>query len=771
MGETVYVYNGNKEIGTYSIASYYAWAKTQGNSALTTLVERFAKYCESSALYRDAYLTGCFHKYTSTVKVEPTATERGIREYTCSSCNKTYEEAIPTTLKILAIGNSFSVDAMQHLYIVAKDAGIENIVLGTLYKGGCSLDMHMEYMSGNLANYETFYVSNDVAGEIVAESKNITAEYAIKYADWDYIVLQQVSNYTGVANRYGNLQYVIDYVNATKTSDAELLWHMTWAYQQDTTNSGFNNYNKDQMTMYNSIVSVVNDLILTNDDISGVIPAGTAIQNLRTSYLGDTITRDGYHLSYGIGRYTAALTWLAYLTGYDVDTITAIPSKYPEVAVHLDIIKASVKCAMENPYAVTEIANTVTVNYVDEAGNQLAPSESVSVLKGEEKKLLSPAVDGYYTRDVYVTIGNEIGSVVNVTYKTIPKNASASEIEALMTDIVAWGDSITAGAGQDNLTAASENGIDLVALGSCANGGNYVDVLTNLISAHVYSGINIANCGVGGEATSTIASRADTDTYYLYLNKAVTISNEAITIPLTHYASCGRIGILRQGAPFVNPVTIVGKDANGNEISVTGNISMSLTDDAPAGANKNTCDAKYLKYTFTRTDGKTDTLDFASGARVITTASYIYDGRTCIIFMGENGGYSNVNELIKQQEEILKACGNPEYYLIISTTSGSNESRTEVRNALKARWGERYINMGDELNSSKESYELAGYSIETITTVASNIASGTVSSLLIKDSCHPNAVGYAVIGNIIFERLFDIGAFDALFDYYDSLNS
>ena len=79
--------------------------------------------------------------------------------------------------------------------------------------------------------------------------------------------------------------------------------------------------------------------------------------------------------------------------------------------------------------------------------------------------------------------------------------------------------------------------------------------------------------------------------------------------------------------------------------------------------------------------------------------------------------------------------------------------------------------MGDELNSSKESYELAGYSIETITTVASNIASGTVSSLLIKDSCHPNAVGYAVIGNIIFERLFDIGAFDALFDYYDSLNS
>ena len=109
-------------------------------------------------------------------------------------------------------------------------------------------------------------------------------------------------------------------------------------------------------------------------------------------------------------------------------------------------------------------------------------------------------------------------------------------------------------------------------------------------------------------------------------------------------------------------------------------------------------------------------------------------------------------------------------YLIISTTSGSYESRTEIRNALTARWGDRYINMGDELNS-KEAYELAGFSDEVIATVESNIASGSVSTLLVKDNCHPNAVGYAVIGNIIFERLFDIGVFDGIFDYYDSLGA
>jgi len=218
-------------------------------------------------------------------------------------------------------------------------------------------------------------------------------------------------------------------------------------------------------------------------------------------------------------------------------------------------------------------------------------------------------------------------------------------------------------------------------------------------------------------------------------------------------------------------VTISGKDADGNDISVTGAISVSLSADAPAGTDIRTCDAKYLEYTFTRDDGKTDTLSFASGARVITKASYIYDGRTCIIFMGENGGYKDIEELVKQQEEILEACGNPEFYLIISTTSGSYESRTEIRNALRARWGEHYINMGDELNSSRKSYEFAGYSDEAIISILKNIEEGTVTKLLISDSCHPNAVGYAVIGNVIFDRLFKIGAFDGIFDYYDSLNS
>ena len=45
-------------------------------------------------------------------------------------------------LKVLAIGNSFSVDAVeQNLYELAKANG-DRIVIGNMHIGGCSLERH-----------------------------------------------------------------------------------------------------------------------------------------------------------------------------------------------------------------------------------------------------------------------------------------------------------------------------------------------------------------------------------------------------------------------------------------------------------------------------------------------------------------------------------------------------------------------------------------------------------------------------------------------------
>lgn len=58
------------------------------------------------------------------------------------------------SFKVLAIGNSFSVDAMQYLYGLAKDAGYTDIVLGNLYIGGCTLETHANNIGTGKAAYE-----------------------------------------------------------------------------------------------------------------------------------------------------------------------------------------------------------------------------------------------------------------------------------------------------------------------------------------------------------------------------------------------------------------------------------------------------------------------------------------------------------------------------------------------------------------------------------------------------------------------------------------
>ena len=65
--------------------------------------------------------------------------------------------------------------------------------------------------------------------------------------------------------------------------------------------------------MYSMIVNTMLN-ILHRVGVSRVIPSGIAIQLARYR-LGDILNRDGYHLSYTLGRYTADCTWCEVLTG------------------------------------------------------------------------------------------------------------------------------------------------------------------------------------------------------------------------------------------------------------------------------------------------------------------------------------------------------------------------------------------------------------------------------------------------------------------------
>lgn len=252
-------------------------------------------------------------------------------------------------ISILAIGNSFSVDALQYLYNILQDAGYEKIVLGNLYIGGCSLQTHAGHFSGNATAY-TYYKNTTGSWTSTASTAPLTA---LDERSWDYISMQQASGSSGRPDTYEPYIETLLEIVKTHCPAAKLVWHMTWAYQGNSTHSSFPYYNSDQMTMYNAIVSTVQSKILSRDDFSFVIPTGTAVQNLRTSYMGDNLTRDGYHMSYDKGRFVTALTWARKITGCDLDAISWTPSAYSYSETDLAAIKEAASQAVAHPYVVT----------------------------------------------------------------------------------------------------------------------------------------------------------------------------------------------------------------------------------------------------------------------------------------------------------------------------------------------------------------------------------------------------------------------------------
>ena len=218
------------------------------------------------------------------------------------------------TLRVLAIGNSFSEDAVeQNLWELGHESGF-NFVIGNAYRGGQGLASHWTVVSQGAKAFEYRKVVN---GERT-NHKEVSLDSILTDEAWDVVTLQQVSQDAGLYATYDPyIQDLLNYVRARVTGkNVRYGFHQTWAYARNSTHSGFANYGGDQERMYGNIIETVGRILTEHHELLFVIPSGTAIQNARTTPLGDHLNRDGYHLDKTIGRYVAACTWLEALTGH-----------------------------------------------------------------------------------------------------------------------------------------------------------------------------------------------------------------------------------------------------------------------------------------------------------------------------------------------------------------------------------------------------------------------------------------------------------------------
>lgn len=254
------------------------------------------------------------------------------------------------TIKILAIGNSFSQDAIeQYLWNIAQADSID-IVVGNLYFGGCSLEQHWKFLTEN----DSVYNYRKIVNGIKIDTPHYSLTQALADEHWDYVSFQQASHFSGMPLTYAPfLDELMKYVRQNVNDSTKFMFHSTWAYSQDSKHPGFANYSCSQNVMFDEIIGTT-EMVMDAYHFDILIPCGTAIQNARTSTIGDSMTRDGYHLNYVYGRYTAACTWFESIfqrpvagNPYSPEGITPAQKKIAQESAHAAIL---------SPFSVTQIS-------------------------------------------------------------------------------------------------------------------------------------------------------------------------------------------------------------------------------------------------------------------------------------------------------------------------------------------------------------------------------------------------------------------------------
>ena len=250
-------------------------------------------------------------------------------------------EAARAPLRVLMIGNSFSVQMVRHLPPVAKDLGLRADVC-SLYIGGCSLERHWTNVCAPTS--APYSVTRSVEGRLEKEFKgNIPA--VLKSEKWDVVTIQQASHFSWQPQSYH--PYGDDLVRYVRENapQAKIVVQETWSYTP--WDRRLTDWKIDQDEMYAKLHAAYGDFAKQYG--LDVIPTGTAVQLVRrelpvkyaeNSLGGDVVgsctfvEKDGkwtpkgdvFHMGPD-GNYLQALVWTAKLFGVDVTKCGYKPAK------------------------------------------------------------------------------------------------------------------------------------------------------------------------------------------------------------------------------------------------------------------------------------------------------------------------------------------------------------------------------------------------------------------------------------------------------------
>lgn len=325
---------------------------------------------------------------------------------------------------------------------------------------------------------------------------------------------------------------------------------------------------------------------------------------------------------------------------------------------------------------------------------------------------------GQYTLDKIIdAVAAQLGTGPAEQYKdfkdTVWQTASGP-------DIVCYGDSMTAGAGGN--TAA---GTGVMAGWT----GSFPSRVGELLAATGKPG-TVRNAGVGGENSVTITARTNaTPLLMLPPGGSIPATATAVEVTLQQINGVGVAPLLQGNGGGVTGKLYVG-DGNSAVEAIEGTISLT------SGT-----------YYFTRSvAGSVVTCD--------RPAAFRYDfgearrGDIHVIWIGQNGpsharAKSDVKAIIDEMKALNKR------YIVISRPTSSDSEDAEWHDL----YGRRFISIRKYLTT----YGLADAGITPTSQDTIDMSNGSVPQSLRIDGVHFNAAGYYILGNLVYNRLVELG--------------
>lgn len=295
------------------------------------------------------------------------------------------------------------------------------------------------------------------------------------------------------------------------------------------------------------------------------------------------------------------------------------------------------------------------------------------------------------------------------------------EKPTVLTGIVCWGDSLTAG-------------------------GGWTSTLQKL------SGIPVYNGGTGGENARTIAARQGADVM-LVNNITIPAACEPVTIAVRKTDS----GILTEEGYKVTPLLQGGAHVNPVKIGeVEGTLRWTGT---------NYADTNGI-WMFTRSAaGEAVTIKRPTAVRTAFDRLHNQPSEVMILFIGQNGGYADLTDLIRMHQQMISHFKGKEY-LVLGLSSGTESQRAEYEKQMKQAFGRRFVSLREYLahpvydtdgKTVISCYGLDDAGLDPTDADIERIKQGQVPQTLLADSVHYTAATKTVIGTMLYKKMIELG--------------